>query len=93
MSPLVRSTSRPIWQRLPESNAFYYRKERNNNAKKAYVLSFLFEFDRPEDTSICDSYPYTYTDCRSIVCTRSKDNINWYTVTFSAVRYKIAASI
>jgi cytosolic carboxypeptidase protein 6 len=46
MTPLVRSTSRPHWQRLPSRNTFYYRCPRH---KMNYVLSFVFEFDVEDD--------------------------------------------
>ncbi|CAI8010138.1 Cytosolic carboxypeptidase 6, partial [Geodia barretti] len=59
MSPLVMSTSRPKWQRIPSKSVFYYRcPDHGNN----YVLSFAFAFDREEDIyyfSYC--YPYTYS--------------------------------
>jgi len=60
MTPLVRSTSRPQWQRLPSRNTFYYKCPRH---KMNYVLSFVFEFDLEDDVyffAYC--YPYTYTD-------------------------------
>lgn len=60
MTPLVRSTSRPHWQRLPSRNTFYYKCPRHNSN---YVLSFVFEFDMEDDVyyfAYC--YPYTYTD-------------------------------
>lgn len=59
MTPLVRSTSRMKWERIPQKQCFYYRSPR---LKKNYVLSFAFNFDRDEDTyyfAYC--YPYTYT--------------------------------
>lgn len=59
MTPLVRSTSRPHWQRMPSRNTFYYKCPRHNS----YVLTFVFEFDLEEDVyyfAYC--YPYTYTD-------------------------------
>ena len=60
MSPLVRSKKRPIWQRVPEKNVFYYRSPEH---KQGYVLSFLFQFDDAADTYFfAYSYPYTYTD-------------------------------
>lgn len=46
MTPLVRSTSRPHWQRLPSRSTFYYRCPRH---KMNYVLSFVFEFDMEDD--------------------------------------------
>ena len=60
MTPLVRSTSRSYWQRVPTKNTFYYKCPRHN---MSYALSFLFEFDLEDDIyyfAYC--YPYTYTD-------------------------------
>eukprot|EP01028_Stygiella_incarcerata_P002886 TRINITY_DN15514_c0_g1_i1.p1 TRINITY_DN15514_c0_g1~~TRINITY_DN15514_c0_g1_i1.p1 ORF type:complete len:436 (+),score=63.39 TRINITY_DN15514_c0_g1_i1:75-1382(+) len=59
MAPVVRSLKRPVWFRMPESHAFYYRPPKN---KKQYHLSFIFEFDDEEDTyyfAYC--FPYSYT--------------------------------
>lgn len=64
MTPLVKSSSRPYWERLPERQCFYYRMKNSKN----YALSFLFEFDREEDDyhfSYC--YPYTYTDLQKFL--------------------------
>ena len=60
MSPLVKSTSRPTWQRLPSRSTYYYKCPRH---KMNYVLSFVFEFDSEDDTYyFAYSYPYTYSD-------------------------------
>eukprot|EP00698_Gefionella_okellyi_P002295 TRINITY_DN12107_c0_g1_i1.p1 TRINITY_DN12107_c0_g1~~TRINITY_DN12107_c0_g1_i1.p1 ORF type:complete len:435 (-),score=66.82 TRINITY_DN12107_c0_g1_i1:93-1397(-) len=60
MSPLVRSSSRKDWERMPSRQVFYYRSPRH---KKNYILSFLFTFDREDDTYFfAYSYPFTYTD-------------------------------
>lgn len=45
MSPMVKSTSRPMWQRTPAKNVFYYRCP---DHKKNYVMSFAFAFDKEE---------------------------------------------
>lgn len=58
MSPLVKSTSRPRWQRIPAKNVFYYKSPEHN---RNYVMSFAFAFDREADVyqfSYC--FPYTY---------------------------------
>ena len=63
MSPLVKSTSRPKWQRIPSKNVFYYRcpDHRNN-----YVLSFPFAFDNEDDTyQFAYCYPYTFSRLQS----------------------------
>jgi len=60
MSPIVKSTSRPKWERIPSKYVYYYRSPRH---RKNYILSFLFEFDRESDTYFfAYSFPYTYTD-------------------------------
>jgi hypothetical protein len=59
MTPIVRSTSRPSWQRLPPKSVFYYRSSKHRNA---YVLSFVFVFDEADDEyEFAYTYPYTYT--------------------------------
>jgi cytosolic carboxypeptidase protein 6 len=59
MSPLVKSTHRPTWQRIPPGNVVYYRVPRT----RSYNLSFFFQFDESKDTYyFAYSYPYTYTD-------------------------------
>lgn len=59
MSPLVKSTTRPKWLRVPSQNVFYYRSPDHN---KNYVMSFAFEFDNEEDSyQFAYCYPYTYT--------------------------------
>ncbi|XP_065904328.1 cytosolic carboxypeptidase 6-like [Dysidea avara] len=57
MSPMVKSTSRPVWQRTPAKNVFYYRCP---DHKKNYVMSFAFAFDREEVYQFAYCYPYTY---------------------------------
>lgn len=58
MSPLVRSSSRPNWTRIPHKNVFYYRCPEH---KRNYVMSFAFCFDRDDDIyQFCYCYPYTY---------------------------------
>ncbi|CAF1160127.1 unnamed protein product [Rotaria sp. Silwood1] len=59
MTPLVKSTSRKRWQRLPTRNVFYYRSP---DHRKNYVMSFTFCFDREDDVyQFAYSFPYTYT--------------------------------
>ena len=58
-APQVSSSSRPRWERIPPKNCFYYRSARANSA---YVLSFVFVFDREADKyAFAYSYPFTYT--------------------------------
>ena len=59
MTVLVRSRTRPTWQRIPSRNTFYYKSGKH---KSPYVLSWIFTFDREDDYyefSYC--YPFSYT--------------------------------
>ncbi|KAK2907849.1 cytosolic carboxypeptidase 6 [Channa argus] len=59
MSPVVKSTSRPKWQRLPAKNVYYYRCP---DHRRNYVMSFAFCFDREDDVyQFAYCYPYTYS--------------------------------
>ncbi|XP_032686255.1 cytosolic carboxypeptidase 6 isoform X2 [Odontomachus brunneus] len=59
MTPLVKSSSRPKWQRIPREQVFYYRSAQHQNH---YVLSFAFAFDREDDVyQFALTYPYSYT--------------------------------
>lgn len=60
MSPVVKSTSRPKWYRVPSKNVFYYRCP---DHRKNYVMSFAFCFDRADDEvyQFAYSFPYTYS--------------------------------
>ncbi|XP_032453124.1 cytosolic carboxypeptidase 6 isoform X1 [Nasonia vitripennis] len=59
MTPLVRSTSRPKWQRLPLKQVFYYKSAQHQDH---YVLSFAFAFDREDELyQFALTYPYSYT--------------------------------
>ncbi|TPP63310.1 ATP/GTP binding protein 4 [Fasciola gigantica] len=63
MSPLVKSTSRPSWFRIPHKNVYYYRCPEHH---KNYVMSFAFCFDKESDTyEFCYCYPYTYSMLQS----------------------------
>ncbi|XP_022820628.1 cytosolic carboxypeptidase 6-like [Spodoptera litura] len=59
MTPLVRSTSRPKWQRIPRRLIFYHRSLVHRGRK---ILSIAFAFDREEDVyqfSAAASYSYS----------------------------------
>ncbi|KAJ8679497.1 hypothetical protein QAD02_015284 [Eretmocerus hayati] len=59
MTPLVRSTSRLKWQRLPVKQVFYYKSAQHQNH---YVLSFAFSFDREDELyQFALTYPYSYS--------------------------------
>ncbi|KAJ8729218.1 hypothetical protein PYW08_000799 [Mythimna loreyi] len=59
MTPLVRSTSRPKWQRIPRRLIFYHRSLVHKGRK---ILSIAFAFDKEEDVyqfSAGASYSYS----------------------------------
>jgi len=75
MSPLVKSTSRPKWQRIPAKNVFYYRSPDHH---KNYVMSFAFAFDKESDVyqfSYC--YPYTYNRLQTYLHEIEKKNFDY----------------
>ncbi|XP_076245217.1 cytosolic carboxypeptidase 6 [Calliopsis andreniformis] len=76
MTPLVKSSSKPKWQRIPKNQVFYYKSAQHQNH---YVLSFAFGFDREEDMyQFVLTYPYSYSRylghldnlCTRIACTK-----------------------
>ncbi|XP_052758520.1 cytosolic carboxypeptidase 6-like [Galleria mellonella] len=59
MTPLVRSTSRQKWQRLPRRLLFYHRSLVHRGRK---ILSIAFAFDREEDIyQFASAAPYSYS--------------------------------
>ncbi|XP_006622667.1 cytosolic carboxypeptidase 6 [Apis dorsata] len=59
MTPLVKSSSRSKWQRIPRDQVFYYKSAQHQNH---YILSFAFSFDREEDVyQFALTYPYSYS--------------------------------
>ncbi|KAM3964798.1 uncharacterized protein ACR2FA_001190 [Aphomia sociella] len=59
MTPLVRSTSRHKWQRLPRRLLFYHRSLAHRGRK---ILSIAFAFDREEDIyQFASAAPYSYS--------------------------------
>eukprot|EP00899_Mesostigma_viride_P021084 jgi/Mesvir1/28978/Mv17751-RA.1 len=65
MSPVVRSTSRPKWERVPPKNVWYYK---NSAFTRGYILSFFFTFDNPDDVySFAYSFPFTYSMLQQIL--------------------------
>ncbi|XP_055604992.1 cytosolic carboxypeptidase 6 [Uranotaenia lowii] len=59
MTPLVKSTSRPKWQRLPRCEVFYYKSAVHQNH---YVLSFAFGFDKEDEVyQFAMTFPYSYS--------------------------------
>uniref|UniRef100_A0A674DD35 BEN domain containing 5 n=1 Tax=Salmo trutta TaxID=8032 RepID=A0A674DD35_SALTR len=75
MSPVVKSTSRPKWQRLPTKNVYYYRCP---DHRRNYVMSFAFCFDREEDVyQFAYCYPYTYTRLQHYLESLERRNLDY----------------
>ncbi|KAL8172933.1 UNVERIFIED_CONTAM: Cytosolic carboxypeptidase 6 [Gekko kuhli] len=76
MAPMVKSTSRPKWQRLPPKNVYYYRCP---DHRKNYVMSFAFCFDREEDVfQFAYCYPYTYTRLQHYLDNLQKRDMDYF---------------
>lgn len=59
LTPLVKSSSRPKWQRVPKSNVFYYKSSAHQDH---YVLSFSFAFDKEDEVyQFALAPPYSYS--------------------------------
>ncbi|XP_056645865.1 cytosolic carboxypeptidase 6 [Diorhabda sublineata] len=59
MTPLVKSSSRPQWQRIPKQYVFYHKSALHHGH---YVLSFSFGFDKEDDLfQFCLAPPYSYS--------------------------------
>uniref|UniRef100_A0A3Q1G6E5 AGBL carboxypeptidase 4 n=1 Tax=Acanthochromis polyacanthus TaxID=80966 RepID=A0A3Q1G6E5_9TELE len=73
MSPVVKSTSRPKWQRLPAKNVYYYRCP---DHRRNYVMSFAFCFDREDDVyQFAYCYPYTYSRLQHYLASLERRNL------------------
>lgn len=63
MTPLVKSSARPKWQRLAKTQVFYYRSSIHQNH---YVMSFAFAFDKEDEVyQFALTYPYSYSRLQS----------------------------
>lgn len=63
LTPLVKSSSRPKWQRLPKRQVFFYRSAMHQGH---YVLSFAFNFDKEEEVYMFAlALPYSYSRLQS----------------------------
>ena len=57
LTPVVKSTTRPRWQRMPKQNVFYYKSPLHH---EHFVLSFAFSFDREDERySFALAQPYS----------------------------------
>lgn len=78
MSPVVKSTSRPKWQRIPSKTVYYYRCP---DHRKNYVMSFAFCFDRADEGEVYHfaySYPYTYSRLQNYLEKIEKKQFNFF---------------
>ncbi|SPP80894.1 blast:Cytosolic carboxypeptidase 6 [Drosophila guanche] len=63
LTPLVKSSSRPKWQRMSKRQVFFYRSAMHQGH---YVLSFAFIFDKEEDVyQFALAWPYSYSRLQS----------------------------
>uniref|UniRef100_A0A3B3RZ61 AGBL carboxypeptidase 4 n=1 Tax=Paramormyrops kingsleyae TaxID=1676925 RepID=A0A3B3RZ61_9TELE len=75
MSPVVKSTSRPKWQRLPSKNVYYYRCP---DHRRNYVMSFAFCFDREDDIyQFAYCFPYTYSRLQHYLDSLERRNLDF----------------
>lgn len=59
LTPLVKSSGRPKWQRLPRNHVFYYRSPVHQNH---YVLSFAFAFEKEDEVyQFAAAPPYSFS--------------------------------
>jgi len=76
MSPVVKSTSRPKWQRIPSKTVYYYKCP---DHRKNYVMSFAFSFDRDQEVySFAYSYPYTFSRLQSYLDKIESRNLDFF---------------
>nr|XP_023029222.1 cytosolic carboxypeptidase 6 [Leptinotarsa decemlineata] len=70
MTPLVKSSSRPQWQRIPKKYVFYHKSVLHQGH---YVLSFSFGFDKEDDVfQFSLAPPYSYTKLQTFLSTLEK---------------------
>nr|CAI5867766.1 unnamed protein product [Callosobruchus analis] len=59
LTPLVKSSSRQKWQRIPKQHVYYAKSPLHHNH---YILSFSFAFDKEDDVfQFCLAPPYSYS--------------------------------
>ncbi|KAK7101062.1 cytosolic carboxypeptidase 6-like [Littorina saxatilis] len=77
MTPLVKSTSRPKWVRIPTKFVYYYRCP---DHRKNYVMSFAFNFDSEDEVyQFAYCYPYSYTRLQNYLDNLEKRNYDFFT--------------
>eukprot|EP01064_Diplonema_japonicum_P004099 TRINITY_DN12699_c0_g2_i1.p1 TRINITY_DN12699_c0_g2~~TRINITY_DN12699_c0_g2_i1.p1 ORF type:complete len:444 (+),score=47.21 TRINITY_DN12699_c0_g2_i1:36-1334(+) len=75
MTPLVRSTTKPKWERVPQKQCFYYKSPR---LKKNYVLSFAFQFDREDTYYFAYCFPFTFTFLQKFLAHVEVQNFHFF---------------
>ncbi|XP_043198831.1 cytosolic carboxypeptidase 6-like [Amphibalanus amphitrite] len=75
MTPLVKSTSRNRWQRLPARNVYYHRSAEHRGH---YILSFAFAFDREEDVyQFSGCFPYSFSRLQLYLAELERLQLPW----------------
>lgn len=70
MTPLVKSSSRPKWQRIPKFNVFYQKSPAHQGH---YVLSFSFAFDKEDEIfQFTLAPPYSFSKLQSFLTVLEK---------------------
>ena len=80
MAPVVCTSARPHWERMPESSVYYYKSPRHG---KHYVLSFPFCFDRKDARKeevyyFAYCFPYTYSYLQRFLHSLDAAQLPWY---------------
>ncbi|XP_066958146.1 cytosolic carboxypeptidase-like protein 5 isoform X1 [Macrobrachium rosenbergii] len=76
LTPLVRSTSRPKWTRMPSENVYYYESAEHNGQN---VLSFAICFDVEMDVyQFALTYPYSYTRLQTFLDVQDEKNYGFW---------------
>lgn len=77
MTPLVKSTNRSKWVRIPTKYVYYYRCP---DHRKNYVMSFAFNFDVEDEVyQFAYCYPYSYTRLQNYLDNLEKRNYDFFT--------------
>ena len=97
MTPVVKSTSRPRWQRIRTNQVYYYVSPEHD---EQMVLSIAFSFDRENESySFALTYPYSYSRLVAILKRLSKRRseecqiIKMETIAKSLVRNTVSYSL
>ncbi|XP_031625666.1 cytosolic carboxypeptidase 6 isoform X2 [Contarinia nasturtii] len=65
LTPIVKSSGRPKWQRIPKHHVFYYRSPVHQNH---YVLSFAFAFEKEDEIyQFAVAPPFSYSRLQAYI--------------------------